>query len=232
MPAVKNLTGQRFGRLVAKHRVKGSRAIKAGWLCICDCGRTHTTATTYLTSGDTRSCGCLKHAPRPPRRKIELLTNDRLKELFHYNPDTGAFTTRSEAPQWGRTRNAQGGVIHESGYLMISIQRRLYRAHRLAWLYMNGVWPSGQIDHINGMRNDNRWSNLRDVPHWMNNQNQRQATSKSLSGLLGVSKKRKRWEAKIGVNGQTLHLGIFDTPVEAHEAYLSAKRKLHPGCTI
>jgi hypothetical protein len=97
---------------------------------------------------------------------------------------------------------------------------------------MTGRWPNGVVDHINGDTSDNQWSNLRDVTHSVNCQNQRRAKRSNASGLLGVSFFDGKPRASISVDGRPIHLGTFDTPEAAHQAYVEAKRKLHAGCTI
>ena len=99
---------------------------------------------------------------------------------------------------------------------------------------MYGTWPENQIDHINGVRHDNRIDNLRDVLQSTNAQNQRKPSATNKCGFLGVNfhKCSNRWIAQIHVQGKKKHLGLFDTPKEAHEAYVTAKRELHEGCTI
>lgn len=108
-------------------------------------------------------------------------------------------------------------------------------AHRLVWLHLYGEWPEHGIDHINGRRSDNTAANLRSVPQSENVQNQRKARRDNKStGLLGVSRPsgRSKYRAQIMAQGRNRYLGYFDTPEEAHAAYLAAKRQLHPGCTI
>ena len=161
------------------------------------------------------------------------LTAERLRELLHYDPETGVFTWRVNR---GRTAKAgsQAGSPHD-GYVQITVDGREYKAHRLAWLYVHGVWPVGQIDHRFGIRNDNRIGELRDVTPSVNSQNQRIAKrSNKSSGLLGAywHNVSNKWMAHIGVAGKKIHLGMFDTAEAAHAAYIEAKRRLHAGCTI
>ena len=160
------------------------------------------------------------------------LTAARLRELLHYNPDTGLFTWLVSTTRRIRV-GAVAGTLVTSGYVSIGVDRDLHRAHRLAWLYVYGEWPKHDIDHINGNRSDNRIANLRDVTRTVNLQNIRSAHKDKQSATpLGVYADKKKWAAAIRVNGERCRLGTFDTPEEAHAAYLDAKRKYHEGCTI
>ena len=158
------------------------------------------------------------------------LTAERLRELLHYDPETGVFTrlVRSGPAKVGDA----AGTATTSGYIQIRVDGGQYLAHRLAFLCMTGEWPSQFVDHVNGVRDDNRWSNLRPATPSENLQNVRRARADSQTGLLGVSRDRQRFRAQIKVDGQHIYIGTFDTPEQAHAAYLAAKRKLHAGCTI
>jgi len=163
------------------------------------------------------------------------LTQTRLKALLSYGPETGVFTWFI-APN-GRIRvGMAAGNLNPNGYVHIKVDGILYKAHRLAWLYMTGAWPTEeQIDHINGVRSDNRWANLRECERKINAQNRRKPhpLNKS-SGLLGVSRRNPTggYQARIRVNGKEKPLGTYATAEAAHQAYVAAKRALHPGCTI
>ena len=100
-------------------------------------------------------------------------------------------------------------------------------AHRLAWLYMTGVWPENQIDHINGGRDDNRWVNLREADNGQNMQNISGPHGKTFTGELGVTFRRNRFEARIQQGKKRLHIGTYKTKDEAVAAYLAAKLVLH-----
>jgi len=151
-----------------------------------------------------------------------MLTQSRLHEVLRYDPETGEF--------WKRV----GTKHNKTNYRYVMVDTVTYSEHRLAWFYMYGKWPSHDIDHINGLKDDNRISNLRDVPTFINMQNERAVRGNNKSGYMGVlyRKERNKWEAQIRVNGKSKRLGSFETPEEAHAAYLEAKRKFHPGFTL
>lgn len=161
------------------------------------------------------------------------LTQAALKSVLRYEPTTGMFIwVNARTGKGSGRRRETAGSKHNRGYVTIRIDLKPYLAHRLAWLYMTGAWPRQQIDHINGRRSDNRWINLREASPTFNGENQRHAQCTSIIGLLGVSANKKRWSATITSKGRRHHLGTFNTPVQAHAAYIEAKRKLHKGCTL
>ena len=154
------------------------------------------------------------------------LTHEQLLEALNYSPDTGEFRWRKARS--GVNVGAIAGSSHRAGYRRIMLDRRGYSSHRLAWLYIYGTWPSDEIDHINGLRNDNRIVNLRDVSRSGNSQNQRRAHVRNKStGVLGVFIDRGKCRAKIMYNGKVHHLGNFKSVSEASAAYLAAKRVHH-----
>lgn len=164
------------------------------------------------------------------------LTALRASELLDYDRETGVFKWKVDVGRWGRIK---AGTVTGSpdfyGHLRIQIDGTLQYAHRIAWLIATGVWPEGDIDHIDGNPANNKLSNLRDVLHQTNTENRRRATkNKTTSMPIGVSIDRRDGgiRADITVNGRTRSLGRFKTPELAHEAYLKAKRNLHSGCTI
>lgn len=159
------------------------------------------------------------------------LTAERLRELLHYDQNTGVFTRLLKTSPTSNVGDI-AGYRAKDGYHAIWLCGRTYYAHRLAWLHVHGVWPAADIDHINGKRSDNRFTNLRDVPRSINCQNQRSPHRRSASGVLGVSRNNKRWMATIEVAGVVMYLGTYDTIESAHAAYVSAKRVLHDGCTL
>lgn len=153
-----------------------------------------------------------------------------VRELLAYDPVTGIFSWR-RPPRRGVAAGPTG-CKGKAGYIEIGWRYEKHYAHRLAWLHVYGVWPIGEIDHINGVRDDNRLANLRDVARDVNNQNKRKPATTNKTGFLGVHPKRKRFTSQINAGGKTLSLGVFDTPEQAHAAYIEAKRRLHPGGTL
>lgn len=161
-----------------------------------------------------------------------MLTQARLKELLRYDPETGVFTRLTRS-----AHNAGSGTVSLSGYRVIHVEAVAHYAHRLAFLYMLGEMPKGVVDHLNGDRDDNRWSNLRDVTHHVNQQNLRAAQSNNKTKLLGVTTLKNRrgtkhFCAQVFAHGKRRHCSYHETPEEAHAAYLEAKRKLHEGNTL
>lgn len=174
------------------------------------------------------------HCPWPREAHMTTLTAERLRELFHYSPETGVFTRL--VARGGRDIATEPGWVAKDGYREMSVDGRTYMAHRLVWLYMTGKWPENETDHRDGVRDNNRWENLRDVTVVINQQNQRAARADSRSGRLGVSFERTRktnpYRVDIRYGGRQHYLGRYPTAHEASEVYMAAKRVHHEGCTI
>jgi len=132
-----------------------------------------------------------------------------LKELLDYNPATGIFTRKVRTAKRVHVGDV-AGTINSLGYRRIQLYGKLYKAHRLAWLFMTGEFPANDIDHINHVKDDNRFANLRVVTH---SENLRNATMRNdnSSGVTGVSwfKRDSNWRVQIMVNGKSIHGGYF-----------------------
>lgn len=150
---------------------------------------------------------------------------DFLKSVLDYCPATGVFTWKTQRT-WRRNAGEEaGGTLDGKGYPRLGIAGKRYTAHRLAWFYVHGVWPSDDIDHINGDRTDNRLCNLRPATRSENNFNK---GSSAKSGFKGVTKSPlcQSWRAEIKVGGVRRYLGSFRTPEAAHAAYCKAAGKI------
>jgi hypothetical protein len=156
-----------------------------------------------------------------------MLTQERLKELLHYDAETGVFTRIATAGGRGKIGDI-AGTITNKGYLHITIDSKLHLGHRLSFLYMTGAFPKDFTDHIDGDKLNNRWTNLRECTHAENHQN-RVSNKGSSSKYPGVSwhKRDQKWQARITINGKEKHLGYFDTEEAAHAAYCKAKAEHH-----
>jgi len=150
----------------------------------------------------------------PHSRCIMELTQDYLKSILHYNPDTGVFTYTSTSRNGWNGRTA--GSIDYYGYRNLRILGTIYKAHRVAFLYMNGRWPTNDIDHINGTKDDNRWLNIRDVTKSGNLKNQK-LNSRNTSRCTGVSwcAQTKKWVVRIKDGKQYRGLGRYGDFFEA-----------------
>lgn len=179
---------------------------------------------------DRAGVASLRHADKAAAnsqtpRATGLIMAERLRELVNYDPVTGFFSWRVRRGQAFKP-GMRCGSIDSAGHRQIEIDGRPYGAHRLAWLYMNGHWPEDQIDHRNGVRDDNRWENLRPADQSRNSANSKRPAH-NISGFKGVTvdKRRGRFGASIKVRGERIWLGTFDTPQEAHEVYCRAAKE-------
>lgn len=144
------------------------------------------------------------------------LTQARLKELLHYDPESGAITWASRPSSRVKVGMLAGKVHPTQGYRQVRADKSLYYAHRLAWLYMTGEWPAADVDHINHVRDDNRWSNLRGATRSQNIQ-YKSMQSNNTSGVKGVYFHAGKWAASIQYNGKNRHLGRFTDLADAKE---------------
>jgi len=160
-----------------------------------------------------------------------LITQERLKSLLTYDPDTGEFRWRVRRPRC--SIDAVAGTTTYHGYTTIKLNGVTYRAHRLAWLYVFGAWPASELDHINRRREDNRITNLREATRFSNCQN-REKLSGAHSRYIGVSKgfAGKGWRAYIDKNGRRTCLGVFPTEQAAAAARQKAEKKVYADADI
>lgn len=156
---------------------------------------------------------------KPMIDQPSLISHQELKRIVAYNPETGVFTARVR-----RSRVVVGmeiGSPTSNGYTQITLWRRNYGAHRLAWFYMTGKWPV-LVDHKDRDGHNNRWSNLREANHIQNGQNRKGTTP--LKGACW-HKPSGKWFSLIRVNRKRIWLGAFDTAASAHAAYILAAEK-------
>ena len=166
----------------------------------------------------------------------------RLRDLIDYDPETGEM-------RWRHTRGpcvggSIVGCLSPQGYRIGFIDGRVRSLHRMVILHVTGALPPTgmEVDHIDGDRANNRWANLRVVTKGENMQNRRRPSRNNKSGFLGVSRtkhpsrQRRPWLAQIKLTtdgtGKVKNLGFYATPEEAHAVYVTAKRRMHAGCTI
>lgn len=153
-----------------------------------------------------------------------MITHDELKRLLHYDPESGVFT-HLVARQRVRVGSEAGGVC-SLGYRRIKLNRMSYFAHRLAWFYVHGVWPTGDLDHIDGDPRNNRISNLREASRAENLWNQR-ISKNNTSGHHGVTRRGNRWIARLMVNRRYISLGSYSSAEEAAAARRAGEIKYH-----
>jgi hypothetical protein len=146
---------------------------------------------------------------------MQTLTIDQLHEVLDYNPETGIFIRKCHRGVGGKA-----GSHDTNGYLGIRVNVTRYLAHRLAWFYVHGSWPANDIDHINGVKDDNRIANLREATATQNMRNI-DAPKHNTSGIKGVcyDKRNSKWMAYIVVNGKFKNLGRYANLEDAGKAY-------------
>lgn len=154
------------------------------------------------------------------------ITQEKLKELLHYDPETGLFTRLVKTAQRVNVGDI-AGTLSGDGYLYTGVLSKSLKNHRLAFLYMTGSIPE-YVDHINGVRTDNRWVNLRPATKRQNQYNQK-IRSDNTSGIKGVcwSKPHNKWVARIYVDGKVIGLGTYVDIKEAESAVIEARNKYH-----
>ena len=153
-----------------------------------------------------------------------MLTQGRLKELFFYDQNRGDFIRLIRAGH--EHPGAVAGSMRDDGYREVGVDGTYYLAHRLAFLYMLGRWPNPEADHINGLKNDNRWTNLREATRVQNCRNKRKRVDSQGPHKNTRREMSGKFSSRICIEkGKYLRLGIFDTAEEAVAAYKIAADK-------
>jgi hypothetical protein len=146
-----------------------------------------------------------------------ILTQDLIKSKYDYDEQTGIFTHKKA---YGGVEKGQvAGCLSSLGYTRIKVNSIGYMAHRLAWIYVFGNYPTCGIDHINRIKTDNRIANLRELPQCLNMLN---------NAAKGFTKRGNKYRAQLGINGKKVPIGTFNTEEAAKIAYLSKKFELYP----
>ncbi len=158
---------------------------------------------------------------------LPLPTVERINELFSYDPESGVLRWRV-SPARNVKAGAVAGCPDSCGYLVVQLDGKRLKVHRVIWLLQTGEWPEAEIDHINGIRDDNRFANLRQATRQENKCNSLKHANNT-SGYKGVhwDKGTRKWRAQVYEGGKKFHLGLFETPEEAHAAYVAEAQKRH-----
>ena len=157
-----------------------------------------------------------------------MVTQEQIEQLFEYQE--GVLYWKVVSGRRIKIGDAAGST-DKQGYISTSIKGKAYKIHRLVFLLHYGYLPK-VIDHIDGNKQNNSFTNLREVTRFENLQNMRKATKANKIGLLGVSAHQGKWRTQIMVNGKRIRASGFDTPELAHQKYLELKREHHLTCTI
>lgn len=155
-----------------------------------------------------------------------MIALGRLTEILNYDPETGEFHWK--VARGGFQKGSIAGSIDSKGYVTIKICGKDYKAHRLAWIFVYGEWPSKPLDHIDMNRGNNGIRNLREATQFENFQN-RKAYRSSKTGVKGVClhKSTGKFCAQIRANGKRFYIGLFETLEAADRAVRAAREKLH-----
>jgi hypothetical protein len=150
----------------------------------------------------------------PPSAKKYLFTKEHISEWLNYDAISGIFTWKKQIA-CSIKPGMIAGCINQSGYINIIFGGRCFKAHRLAFFLKNGTWPR-IIDHINGIKTDNKWSNLREVDNECQNQQNRKCHRNGILWGTFFHKKTGRYCSRVNINGKTVSLGYHATREEAH----------------
>lgn len=141
-----------------------------------------------------------------------MLTHQHLLSILSYSKESGDFVWLI---RHGRAHPGKiAGTLRDDGYVVVIIDKKQYRAHRLAWFYVHGVWPKGRLDHEDNFQSNNRWSNIRPASHSQNMAN-RKLNTNSGTGYKGVSQRGRRYRAYVNKDGRRHYLGGYATAEEA-----------------
>jgi hypothetical protein len=157
------------------------------------------------------------------------LTQERLKELLHYDPDTGNFTWLvTNSPR--ALKGSKAGYIDSNGYNSIRINTRLYNAARLAWLYVEGYFPENDVGYINRVKHDCRWANLRHSMRYCTSRNNKM-NKNNTSGITGVTSKNGKWWVQMTIKSKRHNLGLFTDLIDAAKERWKYEIKYnYPNC--
>jgi hypothetical protein len=155
-----------------------------------------------------------------------MITQEYVKKRLYYNPESGVFRWRFAGTNGVKPWDV-AGCKDKKGYMRTAIKAKVVKLHRLAWLYMTGVWPEKQIDHIDGVKHNNSWANLREATGKQNSENTKLRVDNA-SGYRGVSWKphMQKWCARITSQGKTFQLGYFKTAEEAAKVAAAKRAEL------
>lgn len=156
-----------------------------------------------------------------------MITQKQLKSKLSYSPIVGVFEWRCSGHAITKGGLA-GGVCKSSGYVIVGVMGKHYRAHNLAWLYMTGEWPEMDIDHKDGDRTNNAFNNLRLATKQQNQWN-KQMSDQNTSGEKGVcfDKSTQKWRGQVGIGDKRIHVGLFKSKEEAASAVRAKRVSLH-----
>lgn len=161
----------------------------------------------------------------------EMLTQDFIKSILKYDPQTGVFSWRTDRGS-AKKGDVAGTKHHPHGYVYIRVNKKNYKAARLVWLYMEGYFPEYCVDHIDRNRSNDKWTNLRHVTQSCNLKNTSKRSSNT-SGIVGVNwdKAKRKWHAQITVDYKNLWIGRFSQKIDAARARWEAEKKYNfPEC--